>query len=135
MRECTLCGSDYECFGLRRRICRPCKQAYDRDYHAKRSPEKKMHKVQLQKVRYQDNRKKLYEYLADNPCEVCGEDDPIVLEFDHLDQETKDFTVANMTTHSWETIDREIKKCRVLCANCHRRHTADQLGWYKFIQG
>jgi hypothetical protein len=131
MRVCKECGIDYECFGLKHRLCRPCKQAYDREYHANRTPEKRTRKIELQTIRYKENRQKIYEYLLRHPCEICGEADPVVLEFDHIEQGSKEFSVANMKTHAWSTIENEISKCRVLCANCHRRHTAVQLGWYK----
>jgi hypothetical protein len=32
--------------------------------------------------------------------------------------------------YSWSKILEEIEKCDVRCANCHRRRTAKQLGWY-----
>ena len=67
-------------------------------------------------------------------CVVCGEDDPAVLEFDHVDQSTKDKAVSNMVVNSIAKIKTEIEKCRVLCANCHKRHTATQLGWYKDLK-
>ena len=30
-----------------------------------------------------------------------------------------------------EKIEAEIKKCNIRCANCHRRKTAIELGYYK----
>ena len=133
MLKCLSCDTEYECYGQRRKICRPCKREYDREYHKKRSPEKKQVKLDNQKARIDLSRQFIWDHFNSNPCVLCGEDDPIVLEFDHIDQTEKSFVIANMVTYSIEAIQAEIDKCRVLCANCHRRHTANQLGWYKNI--
>jgi hypothetical protein len=54
-----------------------------------------------------------------------------VLEFHHL--EDKDNEVSRLMGRgaSLEALIREIKKCSVVCANCHRRITAQDRGWYK----
>lgn len=132
MRVCKTCEEEYEDFGQRRSICRPCKRIYDRQFHANRTPEQIRRKVELQKIRIQENRKRVWYYLLEHPCENCPESDPVVLEFDHIDQKTKVAAVAEMMCLKWEKIEQEIAKCRVLCANCHRRHTAKQLGWTTF---
>lgn len=36
---------------------------------------------------------------------------------------------------SWDEILDEIKKCEVVCANCHRIRTAKQFNWYSWIKG
>lgn len=131
MRHCTTCHKDYEDYGQRRSICRPCKRIYDREYHARRSPEARQRKLSLQADRVVEARQFIWDYLKDHPCVSCGESDPVVLEFDHIDRSEKFMAVAELATYSLETISKEIAKCRVLCANCHRRHTAVQLGWYK----
>lgn len=78
-----------------------------------------------------DNRFKLWEYLLEHPCVECGEDNPILLDFDHLDPKTKRKGIANMIAlHYWSVIEKEIAKCRVLCVKCHRIHTAKQRGYY-----
>ena len=69
----------------------------------------------------------LLEYFTTHPCADCGETDPIVLEFDHL--RDKVFTIgAQLSRRSWRTILEEIEKCKVVCANCHRRRTAKRRG-------
>jgi hypothetical protein len=78
------------------------------------------------------NRKLLFEYQSRNPCKDCGEKDPIVLEFDHKVPELKEYNISNMMGYSWDKIKTEIDKCDVVCANCHRRRTAIQQGWYNF---
>lgn len=73
-------------------------------------------------------RKQLFEFLSKNPCVDCGEDDPIVLEFDHRNTRNKFKIVGKMLSghYSWNSVYDEIKKCEVRCANCHRRKTYTQ---------
>ncbi len=60
-------------------------------------------------------------------CSDCLENHPSVLEFHHLDEASKEFSISDAVKKGWgrERILKEIDKCIVLCANCHRkRHYA-----------
>lgn len=75
---------------------------------------------------------KVYEYLQNYKCVDCGEDRVAVLEFDHLDPTKKIAEVSTLCFgYSWEIILAEIKKCDVVCANCHKLRTAHRAGWQK----
>ena len=51
---------------------------------------------------------------------MCGYDKNIsALEFHHKNPEEKDFTISSFKG-SWEDIQRELDKCVMVCANCHR---------------
>ena len=58
-------------------------------------------------------------------CTLCGyKNHPIALDFDHLNPLEKSFTIGTKyTSVSFDSLMDEIKKCRVLCANCHRIET------------
>lgn len=131
MRTCKECSSVYEEYGQKCSLCRPCKRKYDRHYYHNKLDKTKVNSVK--NTRRIETNKAVFEYLSKNPCVICGENDPIVLEFDHIDQATKKYNVSEMMTLSFKKIEEEILKCRVLCANCHRRHTAKQLSWYNYI--
>lgn len=73
----------------------------------------------------------MIDFFKENPCVDCGETDPIILEFDHL--ENKSCAVSEMRCAPLEKIALEIAKCEVRCCNCHRKKTAKQLGWYKNV--
>ncbi len=43
------------------------------------------------------------------------------LEFHHVGDEEKDFSISDKGyTRSWERVKKEIDKCVLVCANCHR---------------
>lgn len=72
----------------------------------------------------------LIEFFRDNPCVDCGEDDPVVLEFDHL--RDKEFSIAKgLQDRNWQAVLDEMAKCDVVCANCHRRRTARRGGFVR----
>ena len=54
-------------------------------------------------------------------CTVCDEKEGVCLDFHHLDEKKKDFALSNSSTHSFDTIKREIAKCILVCSNCHRK--------------
>jgi hypothetical protein len=73
-----------------------------------------------QKTRRQKNAAYLREYKKTQSCSKCGISDYRVLDFHHLDPAEKEIEVSCMGSFSIENLMKEIKKCIVLCANCHR---------------
>lgn len=59
--------------------------------------------------------------ITGRKCVDCGNDNPIVLDFDHV-RGKKVNNVSRMVAKclSWQSILDEIDKCEVRCANCHR---------------
>jgi hypothetical protein len=99
-------------------------RAYDRQWHAGRSIAAKTRKIQLQNERKQRLYAQIWKYKSEHSCVDCGEDDPVVLDLDHV-RDIKIDDVSNLVQHgwSWAKILTEIAKCEVRCANCHRRVT------------
>ena len=60
-------------------------------------------------------------YKADRGCSVCGERRPYILDFHHVSGD-KEYTISLLSSShaNWEKIQKEIDKCVILCANCHR---------------
>ena len=55
-----------------------------------------------------------------NKCKKCGwSGNQAALQFHHLDPKKKDFVIGNVANKNWEVIRTELKKCILLCANCH----------------
>jgi hypothetical protein len=57
-------------------------------------------------------------------CVDCGEQDILVLEFDHVGDKRSTVTSLAWSETSLARIDAEIACCEVRCCNCHRRRTA-----------
>jgi len=75
----------------------------------------------------QQYKKKLADIKTASGCVDCGENNHIVLDFDHL--RDKKYNVSRMIHDgfSWKAIMNEIKKSEVVCANCHRVRTYARL--------
>jgi 5-methylcytosine-specific restriction endonuclease McrA len=60
-------------------------------------------------------------------CMKCGYNKCIeALEFHHKNPTEKDFSISKRGhCRSWERVSEEIKKCDLLCANCHREIHAE----------
>jgi hypothetical protein len=60
-------------------------------------------------------------------CIDCGINNHIVLDFDHI--KDKKYNVSRMIHDGfiWAAIKKEISKCEVVCANCHRIRTYKRL--------
>lgn len=59
-------------------------------------------------------------------CKQCGVTDPRCLDYHHTEPESKSASIGDMITHGHgrESLRKEMGKCVVLCANCHRKeHT------------
>jgi hypothetical protein len=111
--------------------CKSCRSEIEKTY---RDNNKQIVAERLSKLRpryVNRNRKFIYEYLLVHPCVDCGENDPIVLQFDHL--KDKLYGISHMITQgaSIKLLELEISKCEVRCANCHQRKTSKQQNWYK----
>lgn len=65
--------------------------------------------------------------LKQKACKDCGVQYPhYVMDFDHRDRTTKLASInemINIHSYSKEKILEEIKKCDLVCANCHRIRT------------
>lgn len=72
----------------------------------------------LESARYQQ--KKAFIDAQRKPCAKCGENRIYVLDFHHIDETQKDFTIGKLKKGNKDILQNEIDKCISLCANCHR---------------
>ena len=93
--------------------------AYQRAWYA-RNKEKAKEKVKANKARY---RQKWREYKATLKCAICGFDHPAALDFHHVVRSPDNINVNQLLRRdAFKKAYEEIKKCVVLCSNCHRLH-------------
>jgi 5-methylcytosine-specific restriction endonuclease McrA len=146
MKICSICGvakSEQEFFyrnKLAEKLHAQCKNCYVlkrrqiwRDHYYKYGSGYRERAVERSRRIKDALRGQMMQYLSDKGCVSCGNTDIRVLEFDHIDPKTKSFSIARAiaSTLSWENILKEIAKCQILCANCHKIKTAEQQGWYR----
>jgi hypothetical protein len=120
--------------GQRDNMCRPCRSAYKREHYLA-NRQRYVDQARIRKyVLRRERTAYLIKFFASHPCTDCGEDDPVVLDFDHVNPETKSFDVSQaLPFRSWQSILEEIAKCEVVCANCHRRRTARRRGALRLL--
>ena len=69
-------------------------------------------------------------------CVDCGyNDDPVALQFDHIDRNDKTGTVSQMILHNLKKLFVEIKKCEIRCANCHMIKTHAERDCHISVRG
>jgi len=66
-------------------------------------------------------KEKAIEYLG-GKCSFCGyARSYAALDFHHIDEKSKSFGLSQRgLTRSWERTKKELDKCVLVCANCHR---------------
>ena len=120
----------------RKGYCKECAKLYRKKYYDDHRDEAISYSKKTSVKKRIEKRQFIWDYLSNNPCIICGESDPIVLEFDHRDPSEKEGGISDMITTgiSMDKVILEIKKCDVLCSNCHKRKTSKQYNWYKSIK-
>jgi len=107
--------------------CRPCKKAMQKNWYLTHIKDHKKNVAVNKKKHLAIKRTKVAEYLSQHPCVDCGEDNVVVLDFDHVRGQKKN-DVSRLVSNglSWEVVQKEIEKCEVRCANCHRIKTHER---------
>ncbi len=140
MKQCATCREwkkeddfnwRFKSLGIRHPTCRECHKPFRKNWYENN---KKRHLQQVKERKHEARnaaREFVYNYLSTHPCAECGEANPVVLEFHH--REGKEKAISEMVGGGYpiETIRSEIDKCDVLCANCHRKKTMSERGWFR----
>jgi len=142
MKTCSECkrSKDFSKFSLNKTrkdgyesICKSCKSTYQKE-RFKQNSEYRRKQKEHRYANVNRNREYVYSILQQSKCIDCAEARWQVLEFDHVKGQ-KIASICDMIRkgRSISSIDDEIAKCEIRCANCHRLKTATQFGWAKGI--
>ena len=106
------------------RICNICgkEKKIEEFYFIKNNPLYTCKECQKEKEHFKYIKKieQINQYKQTLSCKKCGESRFYLLDFHHKDPNLKDYTISDNLRANFETIQQEIDKCDVLCANCHR---------------
>lgn len=131
IKRCSRCGQDKPLEEFRAQQgkrtvqswCRPCKQAYNREWYQRNRYRHSQAVEQRRRDRAQENRQ-ILAMAKSVPCADCGRQyPPYVMDFDHGDADKVALPSTVVRTWPAERLRTEIRKCDVVCANCHRERT------------
>jgi len=100
--------------------------AYNRMFYA-RNPH--ILKIATNKKRKLEIRVYIRAAKEGKPCLDCGIPyPPYVMDFDHRDKKTKICHPSRILFKGWcdERVQKELNKCDLVCANCHRLRTFER---------
>jgi hypothetical protein len=140
MKKCPACGVEKsrDSFSSNRAhrdglqtYCIDCSREYQRR-HYKKHADKYRARAAVRNEQRRAAVRRVFREAKARPCSDCGQRyPPFVMDFDHVEPETKRFTIGrDGWNRIWSLIDirREIAKCEIVCANCHRIRTHNRRG-------
>lgn len=131
-KECIKCHrilpiSEFQKGYKTNNICKKCKAEYKKWYMSIPENRRKAFDTENRRIN------KFIKSLK-SPCIVCGESEPVCIDFHHIDPATKEFDVTLKRTRAKAKILAEAAKCVCLCSNCHRKFHAGLLDISEYIQ-
>jgi len=109
---CTKCGKELpidnfywrdKAKGLRRSECKNCHNNYV-------------------KQKYKERHDNINKIKSQQCCAKCGDSRFYVLDYHHINPDEKEEKISRLIAHNVkeQTLQEELNKCILLCANCHR---------------
>lgn len=142
MKCCTKCGEDYKETdfpfrdkknNLRHKTCKYCqRKKIKAHYESNKSDYIARAKLKNKEIALAINL--LIQELKNVPCADCGQKFPYyAMDFDHVRGKKIESVSGLKKFHSISKIKKEIAKCEVVCANCHRIRTFNRLHKKDFV--
>jgi len=106
------------------RICKLCNHKF-KDYQNRQAARCGSCNTKIRRFRA---KAAAIKYLG-GKCKKCGwQGNQAALQFHHKNSKKKDFIIGNVANKSWDSIKGEMKKCILLCANCHAIEHSTKIG-------
>lgn len=126
-KQCSTCKENKPLSEYHTNKCKPdglhnyCKVCW-KSYRRKHYLENKQKYIDKSKRWRHERRDSLAALKKTLSCAHCEENHPAVLEFHHEDPKKKEGSISKLALE-WadERLRKELDKCTVLCANCHRK--------------
>lgn len=134
MKQCGRCKQDLPLDAFNKnarqkdglhRDCRACKKKYQADWYQRHKAEHRK-RTRLLNRQHRATSRALVIAAKARPCADCAIEYPwYVMDFDHLPGMGKLHNISDIVKRGMTvaTLEAEIKKCEVVCANCHRIRT------------
>ena len=126
-RVCVVCNETKDCKWDRgvdasgnptyRNRCIDCHNSYARELRKKDGVGRRRDAGAIRRRR--ERKKRCVDYLGGKCC-ICGYNKTVkALTFHHTNPSTKVLAIARSLDYSWDTLQRELNECVLLCMNCH----------------
>jgi len=100
--------------------CKECRKAIDANSY--KASQKRRDTIVLSNTKRIDKNKKFVEKVKGKGCCKCDETEKCTLDFHHIKGSDKKFDIASgIQSNGLEAIKNEIRKCILVCSNCHRK--------------
>ena len=117
--------------------CAACRRPYFKAYNKKRYASPEFREAELERGRrhYRDvlrgqrieRKKKLIRLIGGKCCKCSYSRSAAALDFHHIKAGSKGRTISHLlavsTAGAFRAAQKEARKCRLLCSNCHREET------------
>lgn len=123
-RECNRSELDTEFYARTVSLCKDCERKKNRAWK-----QANKERASIYHRQWKDQRYALVAKYKQKPCADCGGTFPdICMDFDHISNDKVDCISSLVRSGaSLEALEAEMRKCELVCSNCHRIRTHARL--------
>jgi len=101
--------------------CKVCNKERMRQYYQENRQEHIASAISRKLATVEANSRLYQEIKSRSKCSLCPEADPACLDFHHVQDKDKQIADGIRCGWKWSRVVKEMEKCVILCANCHRK--------------